>query len=135
MNVFKMEKTLRTLEWKFTENPEQNYQWLTIRKEGSVMGWLVYYVNKGRLRSAVNICDWELRPEVTADVLSLAVRRLQSLGNWVTVWGRQNRHDGDLWTRSGMTEQMPAHDHFMFHATGDLTPPSDWHITKIDSDN
>ena len=134
-DVFKMEKTVRTLTWKFTENPEQSYQWLIIRRDGVLMGWLVYYVNKGRLRSAVNICDWELRPEVTAIILKSAVDRLRTLGNWVTLWGRQNQADQEIWSRAGLTEQVPGHDHFMFHSTGDLVPPAGWHITKIDSDN
>lgn len=134
-DVFKMEKTTRTLEWKFTENPELQYQWLTIRKDGALKGWFVYYVNKGRLRSAVNICDWELRSHVTSAILKHAVTILQTLGNWVTLWGRQSDADLALWRAAGLTEQEVHPDHFMFHATADFAPPAHWHITKIDSDN
>lgn len=133
--AFKMEKTTRTLAWKFTENPDLRYQWLTIRKDGVLKGWFVFYVNKGRLRSAVNICDWELRPEVTEEILTHSVDILQALGNWVTLWGKQDDANRARWQAAGLTETEEAHDHFMFHSTQGYIPPSHWHITKLDSDN
>ena len=134
-DTFKMEKTPRTLAWKFTENPDQKYQWLTIRRKGELAGWLVFYVNKGRLRSAVNICDWELQNWVEPEMLSHAVRMLQGKGNWVTLWGRQSEADRKRWQAAGLTQEEHHPDHFVFHGTLDQTPPAHWHITKLDSDN
>lgn len=133
--VFKMEKTQRTVAWKFTENPDQHYQWLTIRKDSELVGWLVFYVNKGRLRSAVNICDWELKACVTPAILAEAVKLLQRLGNWVTLWGRQSEADRARWQAAGLNQEELHPDHFVFHSTGAQTPPAAWHITKLDSDN
>jgi GNAT superfamily N-acetyltransferase len=133
--VFKMEKTPRTLAWKFTENPDRRYQWLTIRKDGELAGWLVFYVNCGRFRSAVNICDWEVKEQVTSEILSKAVKLLQNIGNWVSLWGRQSNADRQRWQAAGFTQYEQLADHFMYHATTPHTPSEFWHITKLDSDN
>lgn len=135
ISAFKMEKTPRTLAWKFTVNPDQRYEWLTIRKDGELVGWMVFYVNRGRLRSAVNICDWELKESVTPEILAEAVKLLQDLGNWVTLWGRQSDTDRARWQAAGLTQYEPRPDHFVFHSTEGVTPPDAWHITKLDSDN
>lgn len=133
--VFKIVKTSRTLAWKFTENPDQRYEWLTIRKDGALVGWAVFYVNRGRFRSAVNICDWELKEIVTPEILTQAVKLLQNLGNWVSLWGRQSDADRKLWQAAGLTQYEPRPDHFVYHPTSPHTPPEQWHITKVDSDN
>lgn len=133
-NVFKMEKNLRFMQWKFTENPNQHYQWLTIRRNGVLEGYLVFYVNPGRLRSAVNICDWELRGSVEPGILKKAVDILRSLGNYVTLWGIQTETDRVRWQQAGFTKANTAKDRFVYQPI-DSTPPTVWHITKADSDN
>lgn len=133
-SVFKMEKNLRFMQWKFNEDPNQRYRWLTIRKNGSLEGYLVFYVNRGRLRSAVNICDWELKSGVDEKILKKAVQILRTQGNWVTLWGIQTEADGGRWRAAGLTETNTAKDRFVYQPI-DSTPPATWHITKSDSDN
>ena len=133
--AFKMENTYRTLQWRFSEDPGRSYQWLTIRKDSRLVGWLVFYVNKGRLRSAVNICHWELLDCVDAKTLAQAILILQRLGHWVSLWGIQTPDALALWHAAGLTKVEPAHDHFMYHIINDQTPPTAWYITKVDSDN
>ncbi len=133
--VFKMEATHRTIEWKFNEDPARSYQWLTIRKDGVLVGWVAFYVNKGRLRSAVNICHWELKDCVEIPILKKAVGLLQRLGNWVNLWGIQTPDTLARWRAAGLTDDGPAHDHFMYHVIDDRSLPTAWSITKVDSDN
>ena len=133
--AFKMENDYRTIQWKFAQDPDRTYQWLTIRKNGELVGWFVFYANKGRIRSAVNICHWELKDCVDATVLKKAVGVLQRLGNWVGLWGIQTPAHRALWQAAGLTEEDPNSDHFMYHITDGQTPPTQWSITKVDSDN
>lgn len=133
--VFKMEKNLRFMQWKFTQDPNQRYRWLTIRKNGALEGYLVFYVNQGRLRSAVNICDWELKERVGADILKKAVDILRSHGNWVTLWGIQPDAHRARWQAAGFTQPNTAEDRFVYQPIDGKTPPTAWHITKADSDN
>lgn len=132
--VFKMEKNLRFMQWKFTEDPNQRYRWLTIRKGGALEGYFVFYVNQGKLRSAVNICDWELRDSVDAGILKKAVDLLRRMGNWVTLWGIQTEADRSRWCGAGFTQPGTAKDRFVYQPI-DSVPPTAWHITKADSDN
>ena len=133
--TFKMEKNLRFMQWKFTENPNQRYQWLTIRRDGVLEGYCVFYVNQGRLRSAVNICDWELQPTLSHEIIKKAVEILRSLGNYVTLWGVQSESDGLRWQQAGFTMPNAVGDRFVYFPLTDWQPPADWSITKADSDN
>ena len=133
--VYKMERTARTMAWKFAEAPGRHHQWLTIRYEDTLVGYFVFYVNKGRLRSAVNICDWDLKDCVTERILARAVGILRRLGHWVCLWGRQSETDLALWRSAGLDRAESQTDHFVFHATAGQDAPTHWHITKVDSDN
>jgi GNAT superfamily N-acetyltransferase len=134
-SVFKMEKNLRFMQWKFTENPNQHYQWLTIRRDGKLMGYFVFYVNHGRLRSAVNICDWELQAELPDEILKKAVDLLHSLGNWVHLWGMLSPENLSRWQKAGLTCPSASAERFVYFPLTDWEIPSDWFITKADSDN
>lgn len=134
-DVFKLEKNQQFMQWRFANNPEHSYQWLTIRHKGAMEGYIVFYVNYGRLRSAVNICDWELTNTVSDDILKAAVDILRSKGNWVNLWGRTDEQSAARWQRAGMTQQGAERDYFIYCPMDDHSIPENWHITKADSDN
>jgi GNAT superfamily N-acetyltransferase len=131
---FKMEKNLRFMQWKFVEDPNQRYQWLTICRDGKLEGYCAFYVNRGRLRSAVNICDWELQPTLPNEILKKAVELLHSLGNWVHLWGMLSPEDLTRWQKAGLIRPSTNTERFVFFPLTDREIPADWSITKADSD-
>lgn len=131
---FKMEKNQRFMQWKFTEDPNQRYQWLIIRRDGKLEGYFAFYVNHGRLRSAVNICDWELLPSLPDIILKKAVDLLHSLGNWVHLWGMLTPADLTRWQKAGLTHPSTSAERFVYFPLTDREIPTDWSITKADSD-
>lgn len=135
VNRFKMEKNLRFAQWKFDENPERKSRWLTIRKNGELIGSVTFYVNQGRLRSAVNIQDFELKNCVTDDILKKVVNILHSFGHWVSLWGSWDDVMIAQWQRAGLTLSGDCNDHFIYHSLDGIPAPAQWYITKADSDN
>jgi GNAT superfamily N-acetyltransferase len=132
---FKLEKNQQFIEWKFNKSPEHAYQWLTIRRDGVLEGYIIFYVNKGRLRSAVNICDWELNESINDWILRKTVKILQSKGNWVSLWGRLDDRSAARWHQAGLTIENQDKDYFIYYPIDDSQLPVNWHITKADSDN
>lgn len=131
---FKLVKNKQFMEWKFINSPERTYQWLTIRRDGVLEGYIVFYVNQGRLRSAVNICDWELKESINDCILRKTVNILQSRGNWVSLWGRFDDRSAARWCRAGLKIKSPDQDYFIYYPIDDTQLPTNWHITKADSD-
>lgn len=131
---FAMEKNDAFMRWKFMENPDGPFRWLTIRREEELLGWLVVQLTQGRLRRAVNIYDWVLRDEVSDDVLHRAVDLLRTHGNWVSLWGRYSDAVWQRWGRAGLTEQNEKGTHFLLQAFNGQELPTNWHLTRADLD-
>ena len=122
------------MEWKFDKNPEQTFQRLTIRHNGELKGYMVFHVNCGRFRRAVNIHDWDLMPEVSDAVLAQSVRILRGMGNWVSLWGRYDDAVLARWKRAGIGEKGTQGTHFLLRPYGEKELPDRWHLTRADLD-
>lgn len=134
-NVWKMEKNQQFMEWKFKNSPEREYCWLVIKYRNELVGYIVYYVNQGRLRKVVNICDWELKASVTEKELKKAVRILQTQGNWIYLWGCMSREDEELWKKSGISLKKENKSPFLYYSLNERNKIEAFDITKADSDN
>ena len=122
------------MKWKFVDNPDGPFRWLTIRKNGRLMGYMITKTICGRIRRAVNIYDWALRDEVPDEILKSAVKLLHTHGNWVSLWGRYSDAVLDRWARAGLSRKSEQGTHFVLHTFGDRTMPDMWHVTRADLD-
>ena len=132
--AFRMEKNATFMEWKFEKNPDQDFKWLTIRDNGELKGYIVFHVNRGRFRKAVNIHDWDLMPEVSDELLKQTVNILRSMGNWVSLWGRYDDAVLARWRRAGIGKKGTDGTHFLLCPYGDKKLPDQWHLTRADLD-
>lgn len=131
---FRMEKNASFMEWKFEKNPNQKFKWLTIRNNGVLKGYMVFHVNRGRFRKAVNIHDWDLMSDVSDQVLKRAVDILRSMGNWVSLWGRYDDAVLARWKMAGIGEKSTQGTHFLLCPYGVKELPDQWHLTRADLD-
>jgi len=133
-HAFQMVKNDAFMKWKFVDNPDGPFLWLTIRRSGQLLGYLVVHITQGKLRRAVNIYDWALDDTVSDDVLKRAVKLLRTHGNWVSLWGLYGEKVLNRWTAAGLTEKNEKGTHFVLHHFGDKTMPENWHLTRADLD-
>lgn len=133
-DAFQMAKNDAFMKWKFSDNPEGPFLWLTIRHSGKLLGYMVVHITQGRLRRAANIYDWALDSAVPDHVLKRAVKLLRTHGNWVSLWGLYSEDVLKRWTAAGLTEQDEKGTHFVLHNFGDKTMPANWHLTRADLD-
>lgn len=131
---FGMVKDNIFMKWKFADNPEGPFRWLTIRENGELKGYLVVYVTQGRFRRAVNIYDWALKAEVPVEVLKKAVNLLRSHGNWVSLWGKYDEVVLNRWAQAGLADRSEKGTHFVLHQLGEEALPNNWHLTRADLD-
>ena len=75
------------MKWKYDLNPDETYKWLSLWQDETCIGYFVYLLTKGRLRTAVNIYDWEYFG-TDPGYFRYAVKLLQQEGNFVSFWGR-----------------------------------------------
>lgn len=134
ISAFQMDKPKAFMEWKFAANPEERFQWLTIRRNGTLEGYLVVHITRGRLRRAVNVYDWGLKNTVGATVLKQAVNLLLTHGNWVELWGRYSEEDQRLWREAGLNRKSDQRTHFLLMPFGANPIPDRWHLTRADLD-
>lgn len=132
--MVQMEKSRTFMEWKFVNNPEKDFHWLTIRKNGTLQGYLVVSITQGRFRRAVNICDWAFRENVDASVIRCAVKLLLTHGNWVELWGCCREEDRQLWAEAGLNRQSSQKTHFLLAPFQKEEYPTHWHLTRADLD-
>lgn len=133
-DVYRMRKCDAFLKWKFADNPEDTYRWLTIRRDGKLMGYLVVCITQGRLRRAVNIYDWDLKEEVDEHVLRQAVKLLLTHGNWVSLWGLYSEAVLARWAKAGVTIESDNGAHFQLYAFTEDGLPEKWQLTRADLD-
>lgn len=132
--AFQLRKNDAFMKWKFVDNPDGPFRWLTIRNDGKLMGYMVVKTIQGKFRRAVNIYDWALREELPDEVLGAAVKLLRTHGNWVSLWGRYSDAVLDRWARAGLTQKSEQGTHFVLHTFGDASMPDNWHLTRADLD-
>lgn len=122
------------MQWKFADSPDGPFEWLSIRKDGELHGWMVVHITKGRFRRAVNIYDWDRRETVSAAVLKRAVRLLKTHGNWVSLWGLYDPSELLLWIKAGVSVKSEKGSHFLLYSFGDKPLPQNWRLTRADLD-
>lgn len=92
------------MEWKFDKDPSVSYSWLSVWKEQKCIGYFVYVFTKGRIRTVVNVYDWEFeKTEPTA--FSEAVSLLNTMGNSVCIWGRYSEAENSLFKSAELKEK------------------------------
>lgn len=122
------------LRWKFAQNPETAFQWLTLRKDGNLHGYMAVSIVRGRFRRAVNIYDWALQPTVEECILKLAVDLLLTHGNWVNLWGKYSDADLALWAKAGVSNPSAQRTHFLLTPFDGNDIPGQWHLSRADLD-
>lgn len=133
-DAFAMEKNDSFMKWKFADNPDGPFFWLTLRKDGQLKGYIVVHITQGRLRRAVNIYDWALDSSVDDYALSRAVALLRTHGNWVSLWGLYSEDVLARWARAGVDKKSENGTHFLLHAFNGQELPTKWHLTRADLD-
>ena len=133
-NAYQLVQNDTFMRWKFVDNPEQSFRWLTIRRDGILMGYMVFCVTAGRFRRAVNIYDWALNDEVDTAALKKAVRLLRTWGNWVKLWGRYSGAVCARWAAAGIGIKAKKGTRFILHNLTNEPLPENWHLTRADLD-
>lgn len=133
-DAYQMVKNDAFMKWKFVDNPEAAFRWLTIRRNGVLMGYMVFCVTAGRFRRAVNIYDWAMKEEVDTPALKKAVGLLCSWGNWIDLWGRYNKAVCARWAAAGVGIQRTQGTRFILHNLTDGPLPKNFHLTRADLD-
>ena len=103
-NEGRIYKNKKFLEWKYDLNPDEKYTWLSLWKDGSCIGYFVYLLTKGRLRTAVNVYDWEFFGD-NVEYFNRAVKMLQKEGNFVSFWGRYPINTQKIMEEAGLKDR------------------------------
>lgn len=130
----RMTRSAAFLQWKFAENPETRFQWLTLRRNGILQGYMTVSIMRGRFRRAVNIYDWVFHSCVDAHILRQAVKLLLTHGNWVNLWGRYSEADLELWAKAGVSHRSAQNTHFLLIPFDGMDTPRQWHLSRADLD-
>lgn len=92
------------LRWKYDQNPDTDYTWLSLWENSDLIGYFVYSLAKGRLRTAVNIYDWDYSFSQEASFIH-AVSLLRSQGSYVSFWGIYSGDMLELLRKAGLKSQ------------------------------
>ena len=122
---------LEYLRWRFDENPTETFTWLTIRKNGQLIGYFVYATMKGRFRKAINVYDWAYWDN-SDRAFRKALRLLQKNGNFVTLWGKYSEEIENRLKRAGMKEDGGTR--LVLKAVSEKGWPDPLYLTRIDTD-
>lgn len=128
----RVDRSNNYLKWKYDLNPNYQFKWLTIRKNGEFFGYIVFNIMKGRLNSAVNIYDFDLKL-FESDIFSIAVKMLTKLGNFVTLWGSFDNETKALFKKSGLTE-TESETRIALKALSNKGYPENLVLTRADTD-
>lgn len=125
-------RTSAFLRWKYDENPDTDYKWLTIWKNEEVRGYFVFTQTHGRVRTAVNIYDWEY--ELTdAAAFQNAINMLRTFGNYVSFWGKYGEAAEKLLHHAGLVRRS-AGNKLVLKAMSEKGYPEQLNLTRIDTD-
>lgn len=99
----KLYRTPEFMHWKYDLNPDADYTWLTVYRGETLLGYLVYTLTRGRIRTAVNIYDWDFTPD-EYDAFSAAIGLLKKQGNYVSIWGSYAEWEAALLEKAGLRQ-------------------------------
>ena len=95
------------MKWKYDQNPDVEYTWLTLWTGDDLVGYFVYTLTKGRLRTAVNIYDWDCSLQYKGAFFS-AVSLLKTLGSYISFWGVYPERMQALLREAGLNQRDTA---------------------------
>ncbi len=125
-------RTPAYMRWKFDENPDAKYTWLTVYREEQPIAYFVYTLTKGRLRTAVNVYDWDVWTQDTKP-MQHAIRLLSKFGNYVSIWGRYHEPERSHMKAAGLKGKSCGTELYMKAFEGH-SYPLDLTMTRIDTD-
>ena len=120
------------LRWKYDLNPATVYHWVTIWEREKCRGYIVYTITKGRLRTAVNVYDWEY-PSADSTLLNEIFHRIGKQGNYISVWGRYSQEQRKLLENCGLRKKEGG-TRLMMKAISEKGVPFPLTLTRIDTD-
>lgn len=133
-DAFKMVKSPEFMRWRFDQNPDEDFRWLTVRRDDTLQAWVVFQIFRGRIHTAVNIYDYDLRKDLPEEIRQQSLEILQTCGSWVSLWGRMSEDERTKWRRAGMTREEQPSSHFLLHFFDGSVPPENWRILRVDRD-
>ncbi len=125
-------RTYEFMHWKFDLNPDTEYRWLTLQKDGKYIGYFVYTFNKGRFNTALNVYDWEYTYSSHAPFCH-AIKALRKSANYVEIWGKYSKETEDLLKTAGAVNIGDAAK-LMLKSLSDIGWDEDITLTRIDTD-
>lgn len=128
----RMYRTPEFMHWKYDLNPDTKFQWLSVWEEENLLGYFVFTCTHGRLRTAVNVYDWDFDP-VAQDAFRQSISLLSRLGNYVSIWGRYGAQERALLERAGMA-LSPGGTRLMLKALSKKGWPEPLTLTRLDTD-
>ena len=120
------------LRWKYDLNPDTEYRFISLWREECCIGYFVYTLTRGRLRTAVNIYDWEYF-ENDVDLLKKVFSLLKKTGNYISIWGCYNDKVIELMQNAGL-KYAGGTTRLMLKAISDKSLPEKLTLTRIDTD-
>jgi len=120
------------LVWKYDENPDVAYTWLTVWKDQKCLGYLVYTLTKGRVRTVANIYDWEFDDRY-AEAFTAAIKLIRRRANSVCIWGKYGEREEALLQAAGMKKKEIGSP-LSVKAYPDKSIPEDLVLTRVDTD-
>lgn len=118
--------------WKYDQNPDVDFKWLTVRKHERLIGYFVFTVTHGRIRKVINVYDWEFDNE-QSDEFVIAIKLLNKLGNSVSIWGRYQPDEIALMESASMTHSTGG-TRLILKAISNKGYPDKLTLTRIDTD-
>ena len=125
-------RTPEYLSWKYDQNPDVTYAWLTLWQDSDLLGYFVYTLTKGRLRTAVNVYDWDYYSTQDAP-FRYAISLLRGLGSFVSFWGIYSGDLLELLKQSGL-QSHPGKTKCIVRPMQPEGLPDQLIITRADTD-
>ena len=125
-------RTQEYMRWKYDLNPDVHFCWLTVWEKKRPLGYFVFTCNRGRLRTAVNVYDWEFEPTAQEE-FTQAIHLLEQLGSYVSIWGRYHEKERMLLTGAGMTPG-DGQTRLMLKSISEKGYPDPLTLTRLDTD-
>lgn len=132
VSVGRIYRNVKFLRWKYDLNPDTEYRYVSLWKNESCIGYFVYTLTRGRLRTAVNVYDWDYYgsdPDILRKVISL----LRKMGNYVSIWGRYDGETVALMNKAGLKD-VGGTTRLMLKSLSDKPLPEKLTLTRIDTD-
>ncbi|MBQ3177158.1 MAG: GNAT family N-acetyltransferase [Clostridia bacterium] len=125
-------RTPAYLKWKYDQNPDIDYKWVTLWQDEICIGYMVYTLTRGRFRTAVNVYDWEY-PNTDSTILHKIISILEKQGNYISIWGRYDQNTQKLLEQCGL-RKVECRTRLMLKDISERSWPTELTLTRIDTD-